>query len=152
MPEIIGVQAEGCQPIVRAVSSGRPVEVVEADTIADSISVGQPRDALKAIRAITDSGGFALAVSDEQILDAMRVLGRQTGVFGEPAGVTGFAGLRRALDEGKVEPDERVVVLVTGNGLKDIDSALRAVGDPPRAEPDLDAIRQVVETHYPECL
>ncbi|MCK4546844.1 MAG: threonine synthase [Candidatus Eisenbacteria sp.] len=152
MPQIIGVQAEGCQPIRQAIETGKPVEPVSPDTIADSISVGRPRDALKAVRAIRNSGGFALAVPDEEILDAMRTLGRSTGIFGEPAGVTGFAGLRQALRDGLVRSDERVVVLITGNGLKDVDSALKAVGEPPRAKPDLDEIRKVVEEHYPECL
>jgi threonine synthase len=137
---------------VRAVETGQPLEPVRPETLADSISVGQPRDARKAIRAIKDSGGFGVAVSDEEILDAMRVLGRGAGIFGEPAGVAGFAGLRRAIRESRVGPDERVVVLVTGNGLKDVEGALRAVKEPPRAGPELSEIRRVVEKHYPECL
>jgi len=151
-PQLVGVQAEGCQPIKRAVDTGGPVEPVTPDTLADSIAVGRPRDAWKAVRAIRDSGGFAVAVSDEEILDAMRVLARGAGVFGEPAGVTGLAGLRRALDEGRVEPDERVVVLVTGNGLKDVESALRAVPEAPRAKPSLAEVEKVVRERYPDCL
>jgi len=152
MPQLVGVQAEGCRPIVTAVETGEPVEWVTPKTLADSISVGRPRDARKAVRAITDSGGFGVAVSDEEILDAMRVLGRGTGICGEPAGVTGFAGLRRAIREGLVGAGERVVVQVTGNGLKDVESALRAVEEPPRAAPDLAEVRRVVEKHYPDCL
>lgn len=152
MPQIVGVQAEGCQPIKRALETGGPVEPVTPHTLADSIAVGRPRDALKAIRAIQDSSGFALAVSDDEILAAMGFLGRRTGVFGEPAGVAGFAGLRKALAEGLVRSGERVVVLVTGNGLKDVESALKAVGEPPRAAPEIGEVQRVVETHYPECL
>jgi threonine synthase len=78
-----------------------------------------------------------VAVSDQEILEAMRLLARETGVFGEPAGVTGFAGLRKALSHGKVKPDQRVVVVVTGSGLKDVEGALQAVPKPTEIDPTL---------------
>jgi threonine synthase len=130
LPQLVGVQAQGSAPLVKAWQSGKPVEPLVPDTIADSIAVGMPRDALKALRAVRESKGQMVAVSDAEILEAMRVLGRQAAVFGEPAGVTGFAGLLKLLGAGAVRPDERVVVLVTGNGLKDAESAIRAGGEP----------------------
>ena len=83
-------------------------------------------------------------MSDEEILDAMRVLARSAGVFGEPAGVTGFAGLRKLLQEGRIGPDERIVVLVTGNGLKDVQSAIQAAGKPYLIEPTMPALRELM--------
>jgi len=140
MPRLVGVQAEGCQPIKHAFETCQAVKTVQPETMADSIAVGHPRDALKALRALRDSDGFMVAVSDQQILDAMGLLARKTGIFGEPAGVTGFAGLLKALSQERVDPSERVVVVVTGNGLKDVDSALRASPEPTEIEPSLEAV------------
>ena len=139
-PRLVGVQAEGCQPLKRALEEGRPVKMVSPRTIADSIAVGHPRDALKALRAVRESGGFMVAVSDGEILEAMGLLARETGVFGEPAGVAGFAGLCKALADGMVKAHERVVVVVTGSGLKDVDSALQAAAKPTEIEPTLAAV------------
>ena len=140
MPRLVGVQAQGCQPIKRAWETDRDVVTVTPDTLADSIAVGHPRDALKALRAVRQSDGFMLAVSDEEILQAMRLLASRTGIFGEPAGVAGFAGLMQALSRKQLAKDERVVVVMTGHGLKDIDSALRATRAPEEIDPTLEAL------------
>lgn len=145
MPRLVGVQARGCQPIKRAWETDRPVSPVSPETMADSIAVGTPRDALKALRAVRQSGGFMLAVSDEDILEAMRRLACGTGIFGEPAGVTGFAGLMQALSENRVGRDERVVVVMTGSGLKDIEGALRATPAPVEIDPTLEAVEECLE-------
>lgn len=150
VPEIIGVQAEGSDVLVTAWERGsEQIEPIEANTIADSISVGIPRDAVKALRAVTETGGRYVRVSDEEILDSMRMLARGCGVFAEPAGATGFAGLRRARQEGWVGENERVVVIVTGNGLKDIKSAIKATSAPYRVAPDLDALRGLLSRITP---
>lgn len=146
MPRLAGVQAEGCQPVKRAWETNRPVQTVQPGTLADSIAVGHPRDALKALRAVRDSGGLMLSVTDEQILEAMSLLARKTGVFGEPAGVAGLAGLCKALSQGLVQPEQRVVVVVTGNGLKDVDSALRIAPKPAEIEPTLEAVSREMGT------
>jgi threonine synthase len=146
MPKIVGVQAEGCQPITRAFETGQPIQPVLPQTLADSIAVGQPRDALKALRAVRDSGGFMISVTDEEILEAMGILARETGVFGEPAGVAGFAGLLRALAQKRVQPEQRMVVVVTGNGLKDVDSALQIAPEPMEIEPTLEAVAEKMRT------
>ncbi|MGB9724211.1 MAG: threonine synthase [Chloroflexia bacterium] len=142
LPRIIGVQAEGSSVLARAWARGTEEIVPEPPTtLADSISVAKPRDALKALRAVRDTGGEYVVVSDGEILEAMRLLGQTQGVFAEPAGAAGLAGLMRMAREGRLRGDERVVVLVTGNGLKDVASALKAVPPAPSIEPTLEAVR-----------
>jgi len=129
LPKLVAVQAEGCKPIVDAVNGDGIVKFVEPKTIADSISVGIPRNRLMAVRDIQESKGFGIAVSDEKILKAIKYLGTIQGIFAEPAGSTAFAGLIKALKEGKISSKDKVVVLVTGNGLKDVESAKKAGGE-----------------------
>ncbi len=142
IPKILGVQSTGCCPFVDAARQQRPLVPTEENTIADSIAVGVPRNPVKALRAVRDSGGAWIAVSDEQILDTMRVLGRTEGVFGEPAGVTATAGVRQAVADGLIRADETVTVISTGSGLKDVKNALRAAGKPKLCEPALDALER----------
>ena len=140
LPKLLSVQAEGCCPLNRALQTGEPWSPMEENTLADSIAVGVPRNADKALNAVRESGGIAVNVSDEEILAAMRLLGRTQGVFGEPAGVTGTAGVKKALELGLIDPDATVVSIVTGNGLKDVQSGIRAAGEPMLVRPDLDAL------------
>ncbi len=151
MPRLMGVQAEGSAALYEAWRRDTDeVTPITPHTIADSISVGLPRDRLKALRAVRETGGAFIAVSDEEILAAMRDLARLTGVFAEPAAAAALAGLRRALANGQVHPDERVVVLVTGNGLKDIPAAMRAVegeGKAVRLQPTTAALDAWLGTH-----
>jgi len=137
IPQLVGVQAEGSSAIVDAVNSDGKVREGEARTIADSICVGKPRDATKAIRAIRESGGCGVKVSDDEIVAAIARLAQATGVFVEPAAAASFAGLLKMCENGAIKSDERVLLLLTGNGLKDIDAARRAVKEPLRVRPDL---------------
>ncbi|HZS37750.1 MAG TPA: threonine synthase [Polyangia bacterium] len=145
LPRLLGVQARGAQPIFEAWQAGdekpRPRK---ADTLADSIAVGQPRNQTKALRAIRESGGAMVAVEDEEILSAMYELAQHTGVFGEPAGVTGVAGLLRAIADGTVKKHETALHIVSGNGLKDVRSAMRACPEARRIKVSLDDVRAVV--------
>ena len=140
LPKLLSVQAEGCCPLNRALQTGEPWSPMEENTLADSIAVGVPRNAGKALNAVRESGGIAVNVSDEEILEAMRLLGRTQGVFGEPAGVTGTAGVKKALELGLLDPEATVVSIVTGNGLKDVQSGIKAAGEPMLVRPDLDAL------------
>ena len=140
LPRLISVQAEGCCPLNRAIQTGRPWTPMEENTLADSIAVGVPRNPDKALNAIRSSNGVVVNVSDEEILAAMRLLGRTQGVFGEPAGVTGTAGVKKALELGLISPDSTVVSIVTGNGLKDVASGIKAAGEPMLVKPDMDAL------------
>ena len=139
MPKIVGVQAQGAKPIYEAFKSkAERVAFGPADTVADSISVGAPRNWAKALRAVRESEGDMVTVSDEEILSAIPELARKTGVFGEPAGAAAFAGFRKMAGEGLLGRGERVAVVVTGNGLKDIENARKSVGVPMLVEPTIE--------------
>ncbi len=144
MPTLVGVQAEGCDPVRRAFDGCCEMVPCEASTCADSIAVGHPRNWRKAVKGVTASGGRFMTVTDDEIVSAIRDLARATGIFGEPAGVTAFAGLTRAVREGAVGSDETVVVLMTGSGLKDPESALEAVGEPISVGRSLDEVERAV--------
>ena len=137
IPRLISVQAEGCCPINTAVVTGEPWSPQEENTYADSIAVGVPRNADKAIKAILDSDGICVNVSDDEIRKAQRYLAKNAGVFGEPAGVTATAGLLKLSREGKLDKDATIVSIVTGNGLKDIESAIKNCGSPVSCGNDL---------------
>jgi threonine synthase len=146
LPRLLGTQAAGADPLARAFAEGAESwEVREAETLADSISVGEPRNGLKALRAVRESGGAFVEVTDDDILWAEATLARH-GVFGEPAGVAGIAGIRAARDRGILGANDTVLHVVTGGGLKDVKSAIRAAGrEPLRVEPSLDAIVAAME-------
>jgi len=130
LPRLISVQAEGCCPINRAIAENAPWQPMEENTLADSIAVGVPRNAEKALMAIRESDGIVVNVSDEEIMAAQKLLGRTCGVFGEPAGVTGTAGIKKLCEQGLLPKDATVVSVVTGNGLKDVANAIRSCGEP----------------------
>lgn len=125
LPQMIGVQADGASAIVNALSDYPPMPEKGACTIADSICVGEPRDKTKALRAIRQSEGFGVKVTDDEILSAIGELARATGVFAEPAAAAAFAGFKKCSQTGNIKSDESVLVLVTGNGLKDVDAVER---------------------------
>ncbi len=129
-PRMLGVQAAGAAPVTEAFQSGAPLRPMVPQTIADSIAVGVPRNWIKAIAAIKESGGAMINVSDDEILDAMRYQGRLTGIFAEPAAAAAIAGLKRAVAEGLIAQRASAVAVVTGNGLKDIRAAQSAVAGP----------------------
>ncbi|MCD7801357.1 MAG: threonine synthase [Clostridiales bacterium] len=145
LPRLISVQAEGCCPLNRAIAENKPWEPMEENTLADSIAVGVPRNADKALAAIRESDGVVVNVSDEEILAAARLLGRTCGVFGEPAGVTGTAGVKKAVELGLIPPEASVVSIVTGNGLKDTPNAIKAAGEPISIDPDMGQLLDVME-------
>ncbi len=117
---IVGTQAAGCAPIVRGFESpdGRPRPVKRPETIAESLAIGDPASGYDAIQIMKRTRGFGDAPSDAEILEGQTLLARSEGVFAEPAGGTTVATLRRAREDGRIDRDERVVLLVTGNGLK----------------------------------
>lgn len=145
IPKIISVQAEGCYPINRAFVLNKDFEPMEENTIADSIAVGVPRNPDKAVCAIRETKGIAVNVSDEEILEAMRNIGNYAGVFGEPAGVAAFAGIKKAVAQGLVDPKDTIVCCITGNGLKDVANGIRAAGEPIKISPSLKELEKVLE-------
>ena len=144
MPRIIGVQAEGSAAIANAFHAGTETIIpVSATTLADSISVDLPRDGVRAVRAARETGGTYVTVRDADILEAIATLGR-VGVFAEPAGATSYAGLVKAASEGIVRPDDSILVLNTGSGLKDVRAAMQAVTEAPIIEPTLEAVKRLL--------
>ncbi len=140
LPRLISAQAEGCHPINRAIAENKPWEPMEENTLADSIAVGVPRNADKALMAIRESNGIVVNVTDEEIMAAQKLLGTTCGVFGEPAGVTGTAGLKKLCEQGVIGKNDTVVSVVTGNGLKDVANAIKFCGEPMKLPNDLDAL------------
>ncbi|MDR2134963.1 MAG: threonine synthase [Treponema sp.] len=129
MPRLLGVQASGCCPISTAFTTGEPVARAAENTFADSIAVGVPRNPGKALHAMRASNGAAVSVSDGEIMEAMRLMGRFAGVFAEPAAAASLAGLKKAAAEGIISPGASAVCIVTGNGLKDVQSGIAAAGE-----------------------
>jgi threonine synthase len=128
IPRLVAVQAAGSPAIVRALEGDGVVRPCAASTIADGISVDLPRNGAMAVQHIRASGGCGVTVADGEILAAQKALARLTGVFAEPSGAACYAGLLRLLEEGRLARDERVVLLVTGSGLKSIDAVAQSAG------------------------
>jgi len=143
-PKLLAVQAEKSNAVKLAFEGDGVIRAVSGQTIADSISVSVPRDGDAAVRALRDSGGAAVAVTDDEILDAMRVLARSEGLFAEPAAAASVAGLAKAAKDARVRAGESVVAVVTGSGLKDVASAMRAAGAAYVIAPDMRALNQLV--------
>lgn len=145
IPKLLGVQSEGCNPLVKAFHAHSPCEYMEEKTLADSISVGVPRNPIKALHAVTASQGTMIDVSDQSILDAMQMMGKYEGIFGEPAAATTLAGLIQAIHLHIINPEETVTIINTGNGLKDPQNAQRATGQPVLMKPDIETLIKHIE-------
>jgi len=151
MPKLMGVQAAGSSYLYEAWKNDEDVLTkppVDAHTVADSISSGLPRDRIKALAAVNETDGAYIILEDEEILAAIPELARGAGVFAEPAGAAAYAGLVKAVDQGLVSKHENIVVLNTGNGLKDVAGAMQAVAlagtEPFHIAPDFEALEGVV--------
>ena len=146
-PRLIVVQPEGTAAIATALRRGADeiVPVAGAASVADSLTVEAPRNALMCLREVRASNGAGVIVSDDAILAAIPRLASLTGVFAEPAAAAALAGLEAALAEGLVNRDERVVLLVTGSGLKDVAAARRALEMPEPIELTIDAVEAVLK-------
>ncbi|MCL5995443.1 MAG: threonine synthase [Chloroflexi bacterium] len=130
MPRFIGVTATLAPALYRAWQSNTEhLDTVPSTTIASGISVDLPRDGIMALRAIRETSGMFVEVSDAEMLDAMGVLARDAAVFSEPASAAAYAGLVKAQRLGAIRGDDEVVLQLTGSGLKDVKSALAAVGN-----------------------
>jgi len=149
MPRLIGVQADGSAACYQAWKTGADpatMPPIASHTVADSIAADLPRDRVRAVRAVRETGGAFVSVPDDAILAGIPVLARLSGVFAEPAAAATYAGARAALAEGHLQPGECVVLLVTGNGLKDIRSAMRVAGAGHPVAPDIAEVEKVRQT------
>lgn len=154
LPKIDCVQSEASAAISQTVSQVRAVDVsrvdwsrlkvceVSASTVADSISVDQPRDGLAAVRAVIESGGEAVTVSDTEILSAIPQMARASGIFPEPAAAAPWAGVKQMVRDRQITKDEIIVCVVSGSGLKDVVNCQEVVGKPCLIEPSIEAVRE----------
>ena len=140
LPRLISCQAEGCCPLNRAIQEKAPWHPMEENTLADSIAVGVPRNPDKALQAIEESHGLVVNVSDAEIMAAQKLLGSVCGLFGEPAGVTGTAGVKKLCEMGVLGKDDTVVTMISGNGLKDVENAIKAAGAPISCPNDMESL------------
>lgn len=146
LPQLVAVQAEHSNAVKLAVDKGTDeITAVSGNTVADSISVSVPRDGVAAARAVLESKGFAISVSDSEILAGIPKVARGVGVFAEPAAAAAYVGLEKAVGEGKIRPEDSVAVVITGNGLKDVNSAMKSVGKPYLVRPDLEELKKLVK-------
>jgi threonine synthase len=135
LPRVLGVQAAGMDPVARAFETGELPANFTGQTIADSIDVPVPRNWRKAIKYVKATGGAIIRVRDEEITEAMKAAGRLAGVFSEPAAAASIAGVKRAAADGVIEKGADVLAVSTGNGLKDIKTAMSIAGQPTEVEP-----------------
>ncbi|MDX1993488.1 MAG: threonine synthase [bacterium] len=148
IPRLIGVQSETSAPLVHAWENGldgHQMQPTAAYSIADSIVAGVPRDRVKALRAVRETAGALMAVPDERILAAIPEFAQLSGVFAEPAAAAAYAGAKQAVEQGIISADETVLILSTGNGLKDVRRAQQSVQGGVRVAPAIDAARAAAQ-------
>lgn len=146
LPKMTGIQAEGSAPIAQAIKNHTKEisPVAKPETVATAIRIGAPVSWKKAIRAILDSHGTAETVTDNEILNAQKTLSRLEGLFVEPASASSIAGLKKLVENGEIDKDERVVCVTTGHGLKDPDVAVRTSEKPLEVDAQVEAIERVL--------
>jgi threonine synthase len=146
LPKMTGIQAVGSAPIAQAIktNSNQIIPVEKPETVATAIRIGAPVSWKKAVNAIRESHGTAETVTDEEILDAQKLLARIEGIFVEPASASSVAGLMKLVKNGVIGKDERVVCVTTGHGLKDPDTAIKQCEKPIEVDADISAIEQAL--------
>jgi len=146
MPRLVGVQASGSNPIFNAFKAGKndfqPVE--HPETIATAIRIGNPASGRKALKAIYDTDGCAVQVTDEEILAGQKLLGRTEGVGVEPASAASIAGVMKLRESGEISSDERIVCICTGNLLKDPDTVIKSSGEILKSKASIDAVKKLI--------
>jgi threonine synthase len=140
---VSGAQSAGCAPVATAFTEGSDtIRPVKPTGIAKSLNIGNPADGYFALDVIRDTGGGACAVDDDEIREGMKLLARTEGIFTETAGGVTIATLRRLAVDGVVRPDERVVVYVTGHGLKTLEAISDSVGPTATIDPTVEAFHE----------
>ena len=141
-----GAQAEGCSPIAQAFKEGRDfVTPVKPNTIAKSIAIGNPADGIYALDIAKKTNGNIESVTDQEIVDGIKLLAETEGIFTETAGGTTIAVLKKLVEAGKISPDETTVVYITGNGLKTQEAVQNYIGQPLTIEPKLESFERAWE-------
>ena len=143
IPTIVAVQSEGSDNLSRNINK-ETFEVKPSNTIADSISVDIPRNFYMAKQFIQKYKGEYLTVSDDEIIEASAILSRNTGIFSEPAATTSYAGMLKYYHENKLDKDSKNVVLLTGSGLKDLNSVQKLLNIPEAIQPTIDNLKKLI--------
>lgn len=129
--KIYSAQAAGCAPIINALHKGIDmISPVKPNTIASSIAIGNPADGYYVVHAVKESGGWGESVTDEEIVEGIKLLARTEGIFTEPAGGTEVAVTRKLIQKGQIPRDESIVISITGNGYKSLEAVARSVEQP----------------------
>lgn len=141
-----GAQAEGCSPIATAFREGRDfIAPVKPNTIAKSIAIGNPADGIYALDVARKTGGNIESVNDTEIIEGIKLLAETEGIFTETAGGTTVAVLKKLVEAGKIDPEEKTVVYITGNGLKTQEAVQGYIGEPFTIEARLDSFERALE-------
>jgi len=145
LPKMVGAQAEGCSPVVAAWDANTlDVVPVKPNTIAKSLAIGDPADGYYSLKIIKQSGGTATSVTDEEIIEGMKLLARTEGIFAETAGGVTVAVAKKLAEQGSIDPDELVVIYVTGNGLKTQEALVGALDSPVQVRASLASVEQAL--------
>ena len=129
--KIYSAQASGCAPIINALKKGTDlISPVKPNTIASSIAIGNPADGYYVLQAVRESGGWGESVTDEEILEGIKLLARTEGIFTEPAGGTEVAVAKKLIESGRIPRDESIVISITGNGYKTLETVAQSVEKP----------------------
>lgn len=149
MPKLVAVQSTGCAPVIRAFEQNAdPLKIVpweKPDSVATGLMDPLPWDGDAALKAIKESHGTAVAVSNEEILQAQRLLAKSEGIFAEPSGVTSLAGLIRLREKGSIDRSDSVTVEITGSGLKDPGIVMQGMGEVPIIGASMEELERVLE-------
>jgi threonine synthase len=148
--KIYSAQAAGCAPIINALHKGTDlISPVKPDTIASSIAIGNPADGYYVVHAVKESGGWGDSVTDEEILEGIKLLARTEGIFTEPAGGTEVAVTKKLIQKGRIPRDESIVISITGNGYKTLEAVARSIEQPYTIKATLENFDQLYQDLTP---
>jgi len=150
LPRIIGVQATGAQAVVNSFDEKRnDIQILPSiSTLASAIAVANPIDGLKALEAINNTNGYAIAVTDNEILAAQHRMAKEEGIFAESSAAATIAGLQKLIDQGKIDAHKKVLCILTGDGLKDPQVVLKAAIKPPTIYPQIAEFNQLYQNGF----
>jgi len=144
--KIYAAQATGCSPIVSAIKEKTDIiKPVKPNTIAKSLAIGNPADGVYAIGTVKESGGSAEDVTDDEIVDAIKLLARTEGIFTETAGGVTLGVAKKLIEQGVIPKNESIVVCITGNGLKTQEAVAKKIGKPTKIKPNIDSFEENVK-------
>jgi len=144
-PRMTAAQALGCSPIVEAWDRGSfDIRPQRPNTIAKSLAIGNPADGYYALKVLAETDGYGVAVTDEEVVEGIKLLAETEGVFAETAGGVVVAALRRLAREGRIDPDETVVAFITGAGLKTAEAVQDALAEPVLVDPTIASFEEAI--------